>query len=220
MNAEEKQLKTLSDRLNYVLKITGTKKVDLARAIDVKPQIIQFLCNSNTKTSRFSFEIATALGLNTRWLATGEGTTFIADDPKNQITSNCKKIKILNNEHLLQLAEGHKINLSSIEQWEILKTNKDDIYCTTMFDTSMEPLIHQNSKLFFYFDTNYNPTPGNIVIAYIKSTNAILIRKFTKNKEGLTVAPENTDLFKSISLNKGVTIFGLVFDVYWHIRSN
>ncbi|MCB1826949.1 MAG: helix-turn-helix transcriptional regulator, partial [Coxiellaceae bacterium] len=72
-------LDTLSCRLNYALELTGTRKADLARAIDVKPQVIQFLCNSKTKASRFSFEIATALGLSVRWLATGEGAMFLAD---------------------------------------------------------------------------------------------------------------------------------------------
>ena len=75
------ELINLSSRLNYSLQLTGTKKADLARAIGVKPQVIQFLCSSETQSSRFTFEIATALGLSTRWLATGEGEMFLADDP-------------------------------------------------------------------------------------------------------------------------------------------
>jgi hypothetical protein len=42
----------------HALKLTGTKKADLARAIAVKPQLIQFMCNSKTLSSRFTFEIA------------------------------------------------------------------------------------------------------------------------------------------------------------------
>ncbi len=69
-------MKNLSERLNHALAVTNTKKADLARAIGVKPQVIQFLCSSHTQASRFTFELATALGLNTRWLATGEGEMF------------------------------------------------------------------------------------------------------------------------------------------------
>ncbi|MCX7125382.1 MAG: helix-turn-helix transcriptional regulator, partial [Gammaproteobacteria bacterium] len=81
---------TLSDRLQHALEITGMKKADLARAIDVQPQTIQHLCNGNVKSSRFTFELATVLGLNTTWLATGEGTPFLSDDPKNSFFDEYK----------------------------------------------------------------------------------------------------------------------------------
>ena len=80
-------LETLSERLCYALEMTGTKKAELSRLLNIKPQIIQFLCNSNTKSSRYTFEIATALKLNVQWLANGQGNMFIKDNFDQQFLS-------------------------------------------------------------------------------------------------------------------------------------
>src|SRR5580704_15114140 len=122
MKKELPLLENLSDRLNYALSLTATKKADLARSISVKPQIIQFLCTSQTQSSRFTFEIATALGLSTRWLATGEGEMFVEDDPKQQFIKTYKPIPVLNNDNIREVFLYKKsLNHLTIKEWLPLK---------------------------------------------------------------------------------------------------
>ena len=66
-------LDTLSDRLNFAINKMGIKKAELARQIGIQPQTLQYLCDSKANASKFTFEIATVLGVDTKWLATGNG---------------------------------------------------------------------------------------------------------------------------------------------------
>ena len=218
MKMDPTQLDTLSDRLNYALKLTGTRQADLARAIDVKPQVINFLCSGQTKASRFCFEIATALGLNTRWLATGEGAPFLADDPSNQLVSECQKVKILAHEKLIRLAQDGSSDLSSIEAWAVCKTQEHNTYCTVLSDTSMEPFIHEGSRLFFKIINAYQPRVGDVVLAYLPKAHTVLIRKVSRTVQGgFELSPENTELFKSVMLTDDIFIVGMVFEVQWNL---
>lgn len=218
MKIDPTQLDTLSDRLNYALKLTGTRQADLARAIDVKPQVINFLCSGQTKASRFCFEIATALGLNTRWLATGEGAPFLADDPSNQLVSECQKVKILTHDKLIQLTKNELLDLSSIDAWAVCKTHEQNTYCTVLSDTSMEPFIHEGSRLFFKTISFYKPRIDDVVLAYLSKAHTVLIRKVSRTAQGdFELSPENTDLFKSIALTNDVHIVGVIFEIQWNL---
>lgn len=64
---------TLADRLNKALSHANKSQTDLARAIKVSPQAIQFICAGNTKRTRYSASIAKALGVNADWLENGVG---------------------------------------------------------------------------------------------------------------------------------------------------
>ncbi|TAK78570.1 MAG: XRE family transcriptional regulator, partial [Gammaproteobacteria bacterium] len=66
---------SLSERLRYALKILNVTQTELARRINVKPQVIQYLCAGNSQKSKFTFEIAEALNIDFSWLATGKGVT-------------------------------------------------------------------------------------------------------------------------------------------------
>lgn len=217
---KDADLSSLTNRLNYILRITGTKKADLARAIGVKPQIIQFLCTTQTKASRFTFELATALGLNTRWLATGEGTMFIADDSEQQFLKAFSKIPIFSLESLEQFI-SNKMSLNEIPEdgWLPLKTTKDSIFAIKMTDASMEPFLPNASFIFIENNPNYLPKEKDYVFAYIKQFNTFVIRQLIAHNSVLFLTPKNTELFKTIPFSDTVTILGAVTDCFWHIRS-
>ncbi len=204
-------LDTLSDRLNYVLGILDTKKADLARTIDVKPQTIQYLCDGKTNSSKFTFEIATALGVNPGWLATGKGEIFFADDPKQKFVKDYKRIPILTNEQLINKANNIKIKDTDIKEWEAVKTNSSNIFCTIISDASMEPILRSYAKIFFreyQIDNQIKPINGDIVIVFSKRFNSIMIRTIVEKNNAIYLSPSNKELFKEIELNEDFIILG------------
>lgn len=215
---KKNKLKTLSDRLLYALEITETRKADLARAIDVQPQTIQHLCHGNVKSSRFTFELATALGLNTTWLATGEGQPFITDnEPKNQFFDDYKIIPVLESEQLISLARKNTFNETTTSEWAALKTKESNVFCVIMHDSSMSPSIPKGAKLFFKKLTKKEALNG-IVIAYLPSFDSILIRDYQQKNNSICLSPKNKTLFREIELPTDAVIFGLAIECQFSIN--
>lgn len=220
MNRNRKILETLSDRLVYALKCTGMRKADLARAIDVKPQVIQFLCGSNTVSSRFTFEIATALGLNTKWLATGEGEMFLLDDPKIKFLKEYKRIPFFTLEELFNYYKDASFPNTDIvaDEHTALKTTNEDMFCLKMLDSSMEPILPVNSTVFFERIKQYNPIKGDIVLAVIPTLHATLVREVCSIDGQLLLTPKNDLLYKSTPLTDTIKIIALATDCHISIK--
>lgn len=212
------KFKTLSDRLLHALEITGTKKADLARAIDVQPQTIQHLCYGNVKSSRFTFELATALGLNTMWLATGEGRPFISDDPKTSFFDDYKVVPVLNSQQLNSLATKNTYSEANQSEWAALKTTESNVFCVTMHDTSMSPLFPKDAKIFFKKLSKKDSLNG-IVIAYLPSFDSILIREYEQKNKSIFLSPKNKTLFREIELPTDAVIFGLAVECQFSINT-
>ncbi len=71
-----------SDRLRYALEQRDVSQSQLARWLGVKPQAIQYLCAGAAQRSRYTSEIAAALGISATWLATGRGRmSSTSDEP-------------------------------------------------------------------------------------------------------------------------------------------
>lgn len=212
------KLRNLSDRLNHSLQITGTKKADLARAIGVKPQVIQFLCNSETQSSRFTFEIATALGLSTRWLATGEGDMFLADDPSRQFLSMYAKIPVLQGEELRSIClRGKKLDDIEVSTWLPLKTQYKATFAVKMPDASMEPYIPSHANLFISRSSNIERDDLKFVFVYLVKFDTFVVREWVMKDDSILLVPKNTELFKTIPFDNDVTMLGFVTDCSWHI---
>ena len=209
----------LTDRINQALELTNTKKSVLARAIGVKPQVIQFLCTGSTQSSRFTFEIATALGLNTRWLATGEGEIFIANDPKQQFLNQYSRIPCLNNEQLKVLFfSENNIDENSISKWYPLETDDKNMFSIKMIDTSMEPIIPSGGIIFIKEIKNLKPNNGDYVLSFLKKFDTFVVRQFISKVNEIYLSPKNSELFKNIEINNEINILGLVTDCFWNIK--
>ena len=218
-NMNEKLI-NLSNRLNHALLVTGTKKADLARAIAVKPQVIQFLCTSETQASRFTFEIATALGLSTKWLATGEGEMFLADDPSKQFLKMYARVPLLQGDELRNVCLRGK-NLDEVETntWLPLKTQQQSIFAVKMPDASMEPYLPSNADLFISPSSDITRSEYKFVFIYLAKFDTFVVREVVKNGDSIILTPKNTELFKEIKFDNDVTMLGLVTDCSWHIGS-
>lgn len=210
------KLSTLSDRINHILDLTGTKKADLARAINVAPQVIQFLCGSKTKSSRFTFEIATVMGVNTRWLATGEGEIFVHDDPRQKILNEYKLVPFI---PLSKIYEHHKDDLSSIKKdqpWRAVKTDLCNVLSTSLPDASMSPIIPSGADIFIELIEKKQLQDGWVISAHLIEHNSTVIRKLQSKNGKWFLIPENTSLFKPMMLDKHDIILGKVF--YYQVK--
>jgi SOS-response transcriptional repressor LexA len=215
---EEQQLDTLSGRLVYALESTGMRKAELARAINVKPQVIQFLCNSETKSSRFSFEIATALGLNTRWLATGEGEMFMDDDPKQIFLRTHQQISLLSMQQVIELASGKSYTKNLATNWVALKSDESDMFAMRMPDMSMSPTVPMQATLFIDQSKKTELEDDTIVAAYLTKFSTVIIRQIKTENGKQHLYPANTDLFNPIELTKDALILGTVVECHWSLR--
>ncbi len=76
-------MSTLGERIEQAMKLKGLKRKDLAEMLSISTMAVGDLINNKTKKPRYLVEIAEALGVDVKWLQTGEG----AAQPK-QIESN------------------------------------------------------------------------------------------------------------------------------------
>ena len=79
-------MKEYSERLEHALNIRGFSQSELARAIGVKPQAVQYLCKQG-KRSVHSVKIAEILGINAKWLTDGIGE-ITPSSPQPSILDN------------------------------------------------------------------------------------------------------------------------------------
>jgi len=195
-------MENLSQRLQYALEITKTKKIELARKINVKPQIIQFLCNSKTKASRYTFHIAEALNINAEWLASGKGNILIDKSQENTL-----QVPILDYQNLRDLFL-HQRKLAEITTPDKLPylTEKENILAMKMPDSSMHPTIPINSYLFFDLD-EIALKNENVYLIYTNKYDSFFVREY-QNVTDKSMVPKNLELFNKTQVNEDILICG------------
>lgn len=111
-------MKTLSERLNHVLKLTGVTQSELACRIGIKQQSISQICSGKSARSRFTMQIAEALGVNAQWLATGAGRISVEGGNVESGPDVEASIPLINWVQALdwaEIAEGFALN--DAEEW-------------------------------------------------------------------------------------------------------
>jgi len=205
-------LETLTDRINYALEITKIKKADLARGVGVTPQVIQFLCSNKTQSSRFTFEIATVLGVDVKWLATGEGEIFSCDDPKQKLLNSYQIVPFVDMHKIEERYKKEDFSLNHFDDFRALYKNREGkIICSKILDSSMSPILPINSEIFIDLNELANTEEGSVVVAYLKNHNSTIIRKIEKIDGDLFLTPNNLELFNKVLVNNEILIIGKVF---------
>lgn len=78
-------MSTYSERLLKAMAVKGLTQTDLALAIGVKPQAIQYLCTKG-KGSRHNGKIANKCGVNPEWLSDNEGQMLSVNENHEKYT--------------------------------------------------------------------------------------------------------------------------------------
>ena len=204
---ETQPLNNLSDRLVYVLKWRNITKADLAKQLGIKHQVVQYLCNGKAKQSRFTFEIADALGINPHWLATGEG--WITNTASQQFVDE-NRVPIYEMEDILKVAQQRK-HFSELTPTSSVKTDSissDKAIAFYLQDQAMYPNFSLNTLL--VFDLTKNAGLGDYVLAYLDDTEELVFRQL-EQKDGTTLlAPFNSKSYKPREMTPQDCVIGVL----------
>lgn len=207
----------LSERLKFTLKVLGITQTELAKKINVKPQIIQYLCTGNAEKSKFTFDIAEALKIDVIWLATGKGTA-----PSNVMVlgKTEKTIPIFTFEQI----KKREIHGKGIEQHEISNyiSIKEDInanaFAFILNDKSMAPRFDLNTTIIIDPTIDIFKThPNNLfILVYLATEDFIIFRKLEITGESKTLISLNSSLYKNILLSTKDIIIGICKEARWN----
>ena len=209
-------LETLSDRLNYALEVIGIKQAQLAKLINVKPQVINFLCENNTKNSRFTFEIASVLELNATWLATGQGAMFLNDDPRYKLFKEYEIVPIIDEQTIKSAFLTQQFPQPEGAKVAPVKTQKENIFAFVVKDAAMAPIFPIDSILFFQWDPNLKAQHEHYLLLYAEEYDTIFVRRLIINNDKKILSVLNEDFYKSIEFSKKIRIIGNVIATYHH----
>ena len=185
-NKELCDTNTLSYRLRYAMKCFSISQSELARKIGVKPQVIQYLCTKNIASSRFSYEIAEALGVNYSWLAAGELPMVSTNNLKNY------KIPHLTWDNLERYDEDPK-NLKLVSDYVFINVdNCDGCFALTLHDNSMEPRISNETILIF--DKSIVATNNDFILVKLEPKKVFLVRQLQIVNNKKYLLPINQDI--------------------------
>lgn len=193
---------TLSFRLKIALKSTNISQSQLARSIGVKPQVIQYLCQKNIMSSRFTYLIAESLGINHAWLAAGVGTIFPVDSPDDKQY----KIPLFSMNDCDDYFEGKQLDTNHIKH--IFTNTSPNNLALIVEDTSMEPRFEKGTILIV--DRNSKYQDNDFVIAKIKKYNSYIFRQLKISENITKLTPLNHDMYKEIVLSDQDHIIGSV----------
>ena len=211
INNHNPPLKTLSERLCYALEVTGTKKVALSRLLNIKPQIIQFLCNSKTKSSRYTFEIATALKLNVQWLANGQGNMFIKDNFDQQFLNLYQKAPLLDYNQMIKIFKD-KETIDEPSGWTYVLKSYGETITFYNPDSAMEPIIPGGAKCTIKLIEPNQLINQAIVLVYVEQHRSILLRKTHISDKTIVLIPENKTLFNAYTVDNSDIVIGYLVE--------
>lgn len=198
---------TLSYRLRYAMRLLSISQSDLARKINVKPQIIQYLCNRNIKSSRFSFEIADALDVNYTWLASGYGEMMSSASENLHIETH--KVCCIEWEKLNKYFENNEKFLADNSEYIFVnQVNHKNCFAVNLKDNSLEPRIEQGTTLIF--DKSLTPGNDDFVIVKLAKSNTWVVRQLKIERVKNLLTPINNHIFKNIFMEDNDIIYAVM----------
>lgn len=202
---------TLSHRLRYCLNLYSMSQSELARRIDVKPQIIQYLCTKNIKSSRFTFELAEALEVDYTWLSTGEGFMKQPIDT----TYDEHKIPFFSWDNLDKITVDPLANHCGDFIYSSLHTNCQTV-ATKINDESMEPRFEKNTTIIM--ELTESASHGDFVLVKLNQSKKWLFRELRISQQYTELYPINNSIFKEIILKPEDQIRGILVQTIFDFK--
>ena len=208
---------TLSERLAYALKMLRVSQADLARKIGIKPQAIQYLCNSNAKKSGFTYEIAEALGISSAWLANGEGSIQLDDTPEIKLMKSQKGIPIIQWCDIEKwVNQNFDSTMDQKNEWILINSEgSNNCFAVRLQDKSMYPRFEQNTILII--DPERIPQNKDFVISRLNKTGEFIFRQYEVLDSDIRLSPMNTEIYKTIILKNNDVICGVMVEARWQL---
>lgn len=212
---ENQKLETLSDRLNHAISVIGISQAELARLINVKPQTIQYLSKQKAEWSKFTFELAHALGVRVEWLATGKGEML---PPQNRNATPELRVPILTVQQVKELNRDIVVlDLSSYDEWLVTSSKvSGQAFAMRIFDHSMWPRFDENTIIIL--DPQHKAQNANFAIIYVAKLDTIFFRELQFVNNTITAIPLNTTMFKEFDLTEEDKILGVMIEARWTVN--
>lgn len=213
---ESKDFTTLSSRLLFALNTLGVTQAELSRMIGIKPQAIHYLCNSKSTKSRFTYEIADALKINSLWLATGMGAMLLKEEADVELPESPRRVPILDWKQIETIAlQGHQItNIpNQADDWVI--TNSDvgqHGFAFRLPDMSMYPRFDHDTIVII--NPSKKPKNKDFVLAYLEM-GGVIFRQYTCEDNQTLLNPINTAMYKIINTSMNDSIIGVMVEARW-----
>ncbi len=203
----EKELETFSSRLTFALNKLRVTQSALARKINVNRQAIQYLCTSKNSSTKFSHNIADALGINIDWLLNGSGPMMFSPEIKQKIAPILLKS---------QIQDWLKNELSIEDSQE--KTTVNEIFSDLAFalkltDNSMSPRFESNTII--VIEPLAEIIAPCFVLVHIKIMGDIIFRQLLNENNSLILSAYNEVGYKNIELSSEDVVLGRMLEAKW-----
>lgn len=204
-------MKTLSDRLRYLLKVNELTEDALAKKVNVSQQAINYVLNGKTRSPKNILEIATALGVNAHWLKTGEGSpeadVFAFTSEKDD--DHTLRVDLLDAE-----LAAHSSGIINLEYPDVIssiffthegvkrilgRTTTDGVYMFKVPTDSMAPTITQNDIVFI--DTNVKEYIGEGVYSF-NLNGETYIKRLQRLPTGVIMALSDNPLYHPFEITE------------------
>lgn len=206
-------MKTLSDRLRYLLKVNELTEDALAKKVNVSQQAINYVLNGKTRSPKNILEIATALGVNAHWLKTGEGSpeadVFAFTSEKDD--DHTLRVDLLDAE-----LAAHSSGIINLEYPDVIssiffthegvkrilgRTTTDGVYMFKVPTDSMVPTITQNDIVFI--DTNVKEYIGEGVYSF-NLNGETYIKRLQRLPTGVIMALSDNPLYHPFEITESL----------------
>ena len=182
----------LGERIRQVLSEKGLTQSQLARLVGVKQQTISYICapESPASASRYASKIAQVLGVNPRWLQSGEGGKY---DPTVRIELegvelSVRSVPLLQPSHVMLHLAGENPDTRHRLMTDAEAGKR--AFAVEIEGDSMRPLFRPGDRV--VIDPDLKPEPGDFVLAHTQG--AITFRKYrARGDEGFELFPMNDD---------------------------
>jgi len=204
---------TLSDRLTHALGELNVSMAELARRIGVKHQAVRYLCCAKANQSRFTYQIADALGLNPQWLATGSGVMFSKE--KEAQRHELVTVPMMSAEQIRLYSSGI-IKLNHFEAQDTICTRHAKPHKSIAFylqDQAMYPRFEMGSLVILA--TNAKPAEGQFILCLMQQTQDLLFRQLVSVQGKLHLVPFNTTAYCKVPFKKSDKVVGVMSEARW-----
>ncbi len=207
-------MKTLSSRLNHAMKLTGITQSELARRIGIKQQSISQICSGKSVRSRYTMQVAEALGVNPHWLGTGDGVIGLNGEKTEIGPDVTGKIPLINWIQAGDWTEiSHKFSYGDAEEWREMtdKANKACFALRVKGDSMENPTGKKSipEGAIIVVDPDMVFKSGSLVIARLDESVEATFKQLVIDGHHRYLKPLNPQ-YPAIPINKNCIIIGVV----------
>ena len=186
-------VESLTDRFNLALQKTKIKITELNDITNIPTASLYNLKNNASYGSKYTRDIANALGISYTWLAFGEGEIY---EKKSNI-KNIPKISIEN------LSNSRSIDYKT-DEYQSIDTDKNIDFIIQHNDNSLSNTIPSGALL--GISTTFKEEDGFLYVVKHIPSKTVLVRKLEDN----LFVSENKILFNPIKFDSNIEILGKV----------